>query len=145
MGCRWEETHDCQFCVLDCPERHTSINIEALEQMASVPTPRQRDEIDEWLEKECHIYAGACSSVENLKYSTAREVAEKLWKKEEPVNEDLAKAAQIYAASLVLNGAVSDLTVKQLREVADKCFKAGAKWQASRSKQNKVKVEIKKR
>lgn len=48
---------------------------------------------------------------------------------EEPVNEDLAKAAQIYAASLVLNGAVSDLTVKQLREVADKCFKAGAQWQ----------------
>jgi len=37
-----------------------------------------RDKIDEYLWKEHHILGGCCSSVESLKYSTAREVAEKL-------------------------------------------------------------------
>ena len=37
-----------------------------------------RDKIDEYLWKEHHILGGCCSSVESLKYSIAREVAEKL-------------------------------------------------------------------
>ena len=48
---------------------------------ATIPAPRERDEIDEWLETECNIHAGCCSSIENLKYDVAREVAEKLWNK----------------------------------------------------------------
>ena len=37
-----------------------------------------RDKIDEYLWKEHHIIGGCCSSIEGLKYSVAREVAEKL-------------------------------------------------------------------
>ena len=36
------------------------------------------DKIDEYLWKEHHILGGCCSSIESLKYSVAREVAEKL-------------------------------------------------------------------
>ena len=37
-----------------------------------------RDKIDEYLWKEHHILGGCCSSIEEIKYSVAREVAEKL-------------------------------------------------------------------
>ena len=37
-----------------------------------------KDKIDEYLWKEHHILGGCCSSAESLKYSVAREVAEKL-------------------------------------------------------------------
>lgn len=37
-----------------------------------------KDKIDEYLWKEHHILGGCCSSIESLKYSVAREVAEKL-------------------------------------------------------------------
>ena len=37
-----------------------------------------KDKIDEYLWKEHQILGGCCSSIENLKYSIAREVAEKL-------------------------------------------------------------------
>ena len=36
-----------------------------------------KDDIDKWLFKEFNIIGGACSSVEELRYSVAREVAEK--------------------------------------------------------------------
>ena len=35
-----------------------------------------KDKIDEYLWKEHHILGGCCSSIESLKYSVAREVAE---------------------------------------------------------------------
>lgn len=41
------------------------------------------DEIDTFLLKEFGIMGGCCSSIESLKYSVARAVAEKLWKKYE--------------------------------------------------------------
>ena len=37
-----------------------------------------RDKIDEYLWKEHHIIGGCCSSIGEMKYSVAREVAEKL-------------------------------------------------------------------
>lgn len=37
-----------------------------------------KDKIDEYLWKEHQILGGCCSSIENLKYSIAREVAENL-------------------------------------------------------------------
>ena len=37
-----------------------------------------KDKIDEYLWKEHHILGGCCSSIESMKYSVAREVAEKL-------------------------------------------------------------------
>ena len=36
------------------------------------------DKIDEFLWKEHHILGGCCSSIEEMKYSVAREVAERL-------------------------------------------------------------------
>ena len=55
-------------------------------------------------------------------------VNELIFGKEKSVNEDLEEAAKIYTISLVVNEIVPDATVKQLREVADKSFKAGAQW-----------------
>lgn len=49
-------------------EQYESYTVEAL------------DEIDKFLEKEFGIIPGCCSSIESLKYSLARAVAEKLWK-----------------------------------------------------------------
>jgi hypothetical protein len=37
-----------------------------------------KDKIDEYLWKEHHILGGCCSSIENMKYTVAREVTEKL-------------------------------------------------------------------
>ena len=37
-----------------------------------------KDKIDEYLWKEHHILGGCCSSIEEMKYSVAREVADKL-------------------------------------------------------------------
>ena len=37
-----------------------------------------RDKLDEYLWKEHHILGGCCSSIEEMKYAVAREVAEKL-------------------------------------------------------------------
>ena len=50
-------------------------------------------------------------------------------KKEGPISNDLEEATKIHTTSLVLNETIPDATVKQLREVADKSFKAGAQWQ----------------
>lgn len=43
--------------------------------------PTQLDEIDQWLFDSFGIVAGACSSTENLRYNTARTIAEALWPK----------------------------------------------------------------
>ena len=43
---------------------------------------KNMDAIDKFLFKEFGIMAGCCSSVEELRYSVARAVAEKLWKKQ---------------------------------------------------------------
>jgi hypothetical protein len=56
--------------------------------------------------------------------------------KEMPVSEELEEAVKIYTASLVLNGEGSDLTVGQLKGVADKCFKAGTEWKKQRMIEN---------
>lgn len=45
--------------------------------------PTTLDEIDQWLVDNFGIYPGACSSQENLRYTTARRVAEALWPKKE--------------------------------------------------------------
>lgn len=43
--------------------------------------PTQLDEIDQWLFDSFGILPGACSSMENLRHTTARMVAESLWPK----------------------------------------------------------------
>ena len=43
--------------------------------------PAQLDEIDKWLADTFGIIPGACSSIENLRHTTARMVAELLWSK----------------------------------------------------------------
>ena len=43
-----------------------------------------KDDIDKWLFTECSIMGGACSSIESLRYSVARGVAEKLWRDDAP-------------------------------------------------------------
>lgn len=52
-------------------EQYESYTVEAL------------DEIDKFLEREFGIIPGCCSSIESLKYSLARAVAEKLWTKQQ--------------------------------------------------------------
>ena len=46
--------------------------------------PTQLDEIDRWLVDNFGILPGACSSTENLRYSTAKMIAQALWPKEAP-------------------------------------------------------------
>ena len=46
--------------------------------------PTQLDEIDQWLVDNYGILPGACSSTENLRYSTAKMIAQALWPKEAP-------------------------------------------------------------
>lgn len=75
--------YQCKTCALDCADRRCPYDSLAAIDKATIPALRERDEIDEWLEKECNIHAGCCSSIENLKYDVAREVAEKLWEKHE--------------------------------------------------------------
>lgn len=43
--------------------------------------PITLDEIDKWLFDNFGILPGACSSTENLRYNTARRIAEALWPK----------------------------------------------------------------
>ena len=45
--------------------------------------PTSLDEIDQWLFDSFGIIPGACASTENLRYTTARMVAEALWPKKE--------------------------------------------------------------
>lgn len=45
--------------------------------------PISLDEIDQWLFDSFGILPGCCSSIESVKYTTARMVAEALWHKEE--------------------------------------------------------------
>lgn len=77
-GCKWTSNHDCRLCGVDCGVREAEFNPEQAIEEFKISAPRERDEIDEWLEKECHIFAGSCSSIEELKYYVAREVAEKM-------------------------------------------------------------------
>ena len=51
--------------------------------------PTQLDETDQWLYDNFGILAGACSSTENLRHTTARRIAEALWPKNDvPLPED---------------------------------------------------------
>lgn len=50
--------------------------------MSIVDYPITLDEIDQWLFDSFGILPGACSSTENLRYTTAKMVAEVLWPKQ---------------------------------------------------------------
>ena len=75
----------------------------------------QLDEIDQWLVDNFGIIPGACSSTENLRYSTARMIAEALWPKNEKVasgdsknSKDLEEAAEGMVDKLTIFG-IEDL------------------------------------
>ena len=61
-----------------------------------------RDKIDEYLWKEHQILGGCCSSVEEMKYSVAREVAEKL------TNSFIEKALKWYCLDCECNDNCKD-------------------------------------
>ena len=58
------------------------------------------------------------------------------------VSNGLEEAAKIYTISLVVNEIIPDATVKQLREVADKSFKAGAEWQKEQMMKEAVETTV---
>ena len=67
-----------------------------------------RDKIDEYLWKEHHIIGGCCSSIESLKYTVAREVAEKLTdafieKAEEYLKNKFIKDVSVLAGGGIVN------------------------------------------
>ena len=89
--------YDCGFCSMpNCSSRNTTSKINCLldqhevtvreidnKVMKAKESPETypvqfKDKIDEYLWKEHHILGGCCSSIEEMKYSVAREVAEKL-------------------------------------------------------------------
>ena len=54
--------------------------------------PTSLDEIDQWLFDSFGILPGCCSSIENLRHTTARMVAEALWPKKE--EKEMSKRAE---------------------------------------------------
>ena len=90
--------------------------------------PTQLDEIDQWLAYNFGIIPGACSSIENLRYNTARMIAEALWPKCKDTSQDVTRsekerteAAEAYASNYP---AYNDEQV-----IAKYAFKRGAEWQ----------------
>ena len=81
MSCRWDQEnrqHDCKYCAVDgCEDR--KVEFSGMLINPNWKNTYQPDEIDKWLADECGIHAGCCSSIESIRYYTAREVAEKLW------------------------------------------------------------------
>lgn len=51
--------------------------------MSKIDYPTSLDDIDQWLYDSFGILPGCCSSIENLRHTTARMVAEALWPKKE--------------------------------------------------------------
>lgn len=82
------------------------------------------DEIDAFLMKEFGIMAGCCSAQKSLEYNVARQVAEKLWKHEQSVSDDLEEASKNYA----FNNTPWDDCKDEIQE----SFKAGAQWQKTK-------------
>lgn len=87
MGCLWynsgnkEKAFNCQFCAVEhCESRHSEFDAGASISSTTIQLPRGRDELDEWLEEECNIHVGSCSSIECLKHDVGRDVAEKMKK-----------------------------------------------------------------
>lgn len=69
-----------------------------------------RDKLDEYLFHEHGILAGCCSSIESLKYSVAREVAEKL------NDAFIEKACDFIAGNMTCNGYTLQTKVKFIRD-----------------------------
>lgn len=57
--------------------------------------PTSLDEIDQWLFDSFGILPGCCSSIENLRHTTARMVAEALWPKPKNQSESRKVTDQI--------------------------------------------------
>ena len=95
--------------------------------------PIQLDEIDQWLVDNFDIIPGACSSTENLRYNTARMIAEALWPKNNELQE-LNEAAEEFAT--VKDAYGNNILDSELMFA----FKAGAKW----GEKNAYKTIIKK-
>lgn len=79
--CRWEEENRqwrCELCAYICDLRKKELDVEKMFAHISKNNPSKRDEIDDWLERECGIRSGCCSAVESLKYNVGREVVIKL-------------------------------------------------------------------
>lgn len=74
-----KENRHCQYCSAICDERPNSGENKASNVAEAYPLPC-KDEIDKWLWEEMHLLPGCCSSIAELKYSIAREVAKKLWR-----------------------------------------------------------------
>ena len=54
--------------------------------MTKMDYPIELDEINQWLLDNFGLLPGCCSSINELRHSTARMVAEKLWPIKEKVN-----------------------------------------------------------
>lgn len=91
----------------------------------------QLDEIDKWLFDSFGIVAGACSSTENLRYNTARTIAEVLWPKEQDfthheTNESLQEAV---THQMEDEQVIDDYVRRGLDDIVLKYAQLGAKWQ----------------
>ncbi len=94
--------------------------------------PTTLDEINQWLFNSFGILPGACSSIENLRHTTARMVAEALWPKEKDLSltiDDIERIhTLIYAVKNNKKGAFTftRLSDEQYEEVL-KRYKEGKK------------------
>lgn len=127
-----------------------------LKKMTMIDYPTQLDEIDQWLFDSFGILPGACSSTENLRYNTARMIAEVLWPKckdslhiPETCKEngksftDVEKAARKAYPSKenVLVTAFGKLSFDAHRSERE-AFIAGAEWQKKQTVRRNKKTKI---
>lgn len=109
--------------------------------MKELTYPTNLDEIDQWLSNNFGLLPGCCSSIEELRHSTARMVAEVLWPKKAPVQEGLDDAAKEYASHIRItdtkriNGA--DEWLYLFSDLLD-AFKAGSAYQADQDNRDVV-------
>lgn len=99
--------------------------------------PTQLDEIDQWLFDSFGIVAGACSSTENLRYNTAKMIAEALWPKEQDFTHHEADDSLQEAVTHQMEDeqVIDDYVRRGLDDVVLKYAQLGAKWQKEQDKE----------
>lgn len=113
--------------------------------MANYPT--QLDEIDQWLFDSFGIVARACNSTENLRYNTAKMIAEVLWPKSKDslhITETCKEKGKTFtdedADDVAYNFVMDNFgnPKESLFQFDCRCFVTGAKWQKEQMKKEAI-------
>ena len=109
--------------------------------MKELTYPTNLDEINKWLYDNFGLLPGCCSSINELRHSTARMIAEALWPKKAQIPEGLDKAAKEYASHIRITDTKrvcgADEWLYLFSDLLD-AFKAGSAYQAEQDNRDVV-------